>query len=267
MSGVASSNRIFKFFAYVELRDLARDQTSTAEARRTALFGDQKHSPNLWIFLARESLLLLEDDYQLFLRRGQPPPLNVNPVAAKVDFQPASLVTTPTPLLRQKIFRSTQESPVQAALNALGSDGPIAKAVEAGAAATHVPELFRSVEARVLSTPVAKEAKRSVDSTKTMGSKIKGKLTSFTTTYARRYTPELLKEGCRQMIDWWERERTSKVVQASLPFRELDVVVIEGNLSHCDLFLLAETQLIFPFSLVVLSLCFFNGRSVRHCTT
>lgn len=115
-------------------------------------------------------------------------------------------------------------------MNALGADGPIAKAVEAGAEATHVPELFRSVEARVFS-PVAQEAKKNVDSTKTIGSKLKGDLISLTATYARRYTPGLLKEGCRRMIDWWERERTSKVVQASLPFRELDVVVIEGNYS------------------------------------
>ena len=114
-------------------------------------------------------------------------------------------------------------------MNALGADGPIAKAVEAGAEATHVPELFRSVEARVFSTPVVEEAKKSVDNTKTLGSRLKGELASVTTTYATRYTPGLLKEVCRQMITWWERERTSKVVQASLPFRELDVVVVEGK--------------------------------------
>lgn len=229
VSGVASSDRIFKFFAYTELRDLAKDQTPAAEARRTALFGDQKYSPNLWTFLARESLLLLENDYQLFLRRGQPLPPVVDPVPSKAVFQPTSLVATPTPLLRKNIFRSTPESPVQSALNALGADGPIAKAVEAGAEATHVPELFRSVEARVFSTPVVEEAKKSVDNTKTLGSRIKGELASVTTTYATRYTPGLLKEVCRQMITWWERERTSKVVQASLPFRELDVVVVEGK--------------------------------------
>ena len=236
VSGVASSDRIFKFFAYVELRDLAKDQTSAAEARRTALFGDQKYSPNLWTFLARESLLLLEHDYQLFLRRGQPLPPTVDQVPPKAVFQPASLVATPAPLLRQKVFRSTQESPVQAALNVLAADGPIAKAVEAGAEATHVPELFRSVEAQVFSTPVVKEAKKSVDHTKTIGSRLKGELASITTTYATRYTPEMLKEGCRQMINWWERERTSKVVQASLPFRELDVVVVEGHSFYCNLF-------------------------------
>ena len=228
ISGVASSDRIFKFFAYSELRDLAKERTSAAEARRTALFGDQKYSPNLWTFLARESISLLEHDYQLFLRRGQPLPPIVDPVPSKAVFQPPSLVATPAPLLRQKIFRSTQESPVQAALNVLGSDGPIAKAVEVGAEATHVPELFRSVEARVFSTSIVKEAKQNVYNTKTIGSRLKGEISSITATYSTLYTPELLKEGCRQMIDWWERERTSKVVQASLPFRELDVVVVEG---------------------------------------
>ena len=235
VSGVASSDRIFKFFAYVELRDLAKEQTSAAEARRTALFGDQKYSPNLWTFLARESLLLLEHDYQLFLRRGQPLPPAVDPVPSKAVFQPASLVATPAPIHRQKIFRSTQESPVEAALNVLGADGPIAKAVEAGAEATHVPELFKSVEIRVFSTPVVKEAKIKVDNTKTVWNRLEGELASITTTYATRYTPELLKESCRQMINWWERERTSKVVQASLPFRELDVVVVEGKLFYYNL--------------------------------
>ena len=231
VSGVSSSDRIFKFFAYVELRDFAKTQTPAAEARRTALFGDQKYSPNLWTFLARESLLLLEHDYQLFLRRGQPLPPAVDPVPSKTVSQLTPLVATPTPLLRQKIFRSTQESPIQAALNVLGSDGPIAKAVEVGAEATHVPELFRSVEARVFSTPVVEEAKKNIDNTKTVGSRLKRELASITATYATRYTPELLKEGCRQMIDWWERERTSKIVQASLPFRELDIVVVEGKIS------------------------------------
>ena len=243
VSGVASSDRIFKFFAYVELRDLARNQTSTAEARRTALFGDQKHSPNLWTFFARESLLLLGHDYQLFLRRGQPPPPTIDPVPSKTVFQPTSLVATPTPLIRQNIFRSTQESPVQAALNALGADGPIAKAVEAGAEATHVPELFRSVEARVLSMPVAKEATKNVNSAKTIGSRLKDELTTYTT-YTARYTPELLKESCRQMLDWWKRERTSKVVQASLPFRELDIVVIEGNPIILQSFSLTKIELV-----------------------
>ena len=115
-------------------------------------------------------------------------------------------------------------------MNALGADGPIAKVVDAGAETTHAPELFRSVEARALSSPVAAEVKKNVDNAKSMGSKLKGGLTSFTTTYATRYTPELLKEGYKHILDWWERERTSRVVQASLPFRELDVVVIEGNL-------------------------------------
>ena len=120
-------------------------------------------------------------------------------------------------------------------MNVLGADGPIAKAVEAGAEATHVPELFKSVEIRVFSTPVVKEAKIKVDNTKTVWNRLEGELASITTTYATRYTPELLKESCRQMINWWERERTSKVVQASLPFRELDVVVVEGKLFYYNL--------------------------------
>ena len=48
-------------------------------------------------------------------------------------------------------------------MNALGADGPIAKVVDAGAETTHAPELFRSVEARALSSPVAAEVKKNID--------------------------------------------------------------------------------------------------------
>ena len=48
VSGVASTDRIFKVFVYVELRELAKDQTSAAEARRTALL-PIKHIPQIFV--------------------------------------------------------------------------------------------------------------------------------------------------------------------------------------------------------------------------
>lgn len=75
ISGIASSSDdYFRHFAYAELKQLAMDDTPAASARRTALFGDQKYNPSLWSCLAREGLMLLGTDYQLFLRRGAPAP-------------------------------------------------------------------------------------------------------------------------------------------------------------------------------------------------
>ncbi len=74
VSGITSSDAYLKHFAYAELRDFASDDSPAASTRRTELFGDQKYIPNMWSTLARESLLTLGHDYQLFLRRGQPAP-------------------------------------------------------------------------------------------------------------------------------------------------------------------------------------------------
>ncbi len=74
VSGITSADLYLKHFAYAELRDFASAESSEASARRSALFGDQKHIPNMWAALARECLLTLGRDYQLFLRRGQPAP-------------------------------------------------------------------------------------------------------------------------------------------------------------------------------------------------
>ncbi|KAH9476277.1 Nucleoporin NDC1 [Psilocybe cubensis] len=228
VSGISSSDRIFKYFAYSELRDLAKDQSTSASTQRTALFGDQQSSLNLWNFLVRESLALLESDYQLFLRRGQPaPPAPVPaPVTPKVTVSPN--IATPTPLLRQRIFKSTPESPGQAALDALSSDGPIAKVVDVGADATHMPELFRSLETQVISSPIAAEAKKNVETAAGLGSRIKSRVVSSTTSLWSSYAPETVKDSVATVVAWAAKKRLSKEVEASLPFRELDLVVIEA---------------------------------------
>jgi nucleoporin NDC1 len=58
----------------MELRTLAESDDAAASARRTTLFGDQKHNPTIWATLVRTSLLLLGKDYQVLLRRGALPP-------------------------------------------------------------------------------------------------------------------------------------------------------------------------------------------------
>ena len=73
ISGVKSADLYFKHLAFSELQQLAEDESAAGVARRKALFADQKYNPSLWATLARETLLILGNDYQLFLRRGMPP--------------------------------------------------------------------------------------------------------------------------------------------------------------------------------------------------
>lgn len=74
ISGITSSDPFYVHFSYIELRGLAEDDSAAASARRTAMFGDQKHSPTLWATLVRTALLTLGKDYQVVLHRGTPPP-------------------------------------------------------------------------------------------------------------------------------------------------------------------------------------------------
>ncbi len=205
------------------------EETSPASSRRTALFGDQKTMPNLWTCLSRESLVLLGQHYQLLLRRGMPLIVPIAPIPAKEEFTIGQDIATPTKLLRRPIYKNMKESPGQAALDALASDGPIAQALDAGADATHIPELFRSVETKVLVSPVAEETKKNVQQVKGLGSRMKDSALSILTFYASRYIPEPVRDQVGQLLEWWKRERVSKTVEAALPFRELDVVVIDGT--------------------------------------
>lgn len=228
IAGITSKDRIFKYFAYSELKDLALDESNGAATRRTALFGDQQMSINLWNFLARESLLLLGQDYQLFLRKGKAEAVPLPPVI-KPSTIPQTPFATPAPLLRRRVFKEMPDSPGQAALDALASDGPIAKAIDVGADATHVPELFRSAETKVLSSPVVTEAKKNVETAKGLRSHWKVTVASSLLSIWQKYAPEHLQQVCTRVGEWWEKERISKVVESSLPFRELDVLVVDGE--------------------------------------
>ena len=264
ISGIASTNRIFQFFAYSELKELSMDNTTSASNRRTALFGDPKSSLNLWGFFVRESLLLLGHDYQTFLRRGKPVPTPVAPLLPKpkIEFDPK--IITPAPFLRQRVFKTTAESPGLAALDALASDGPIAKVVDAGADATHVPELFRSVEKQVLASPAGEEGEKITNNALGLSSRLNTQLASLLHHLVSN-VPDPLKDTFRRLVRWWSKERLSKVVEASLPFRELDVVVLDGKLLYLHLYL--DPFLLCFHSIVTPGICVFDRGSIRHRPT
>ncbi|KAJ3802495.1 nucleoporin protein Ndc1-Nup [Lentinula aff. detonsa] len=230
ISGLSSSDRIIKFFALLELKDIASDESPAGTARRTELFADQKYSPNQWTQLCRECLLLLGHDYQLFLRRGapQPPPPASSPALKSEPQLPA----TPTPLLRKDIFRKEKSSPIRAVLDSFASDGPLAQAVDEGAESIHVPEIIKSVESAVLP-----QLEKSKDEVIKSVSGATGAVTKFAgiggmaESVVERHAPAFVRGTAKDWKDWWREERLSKTVEGCIPFRELDVLTIEV-LSH-----------------------------------
>ncbi|KAG6328962.1 hypothetical protein ID866_10127 [Astraeus odoratus] len=233
-SGITSSNFVFLHFAYSELRNVATDANPSGSARRTALFSDQKYNPSLWGTLVRQSLLLLGQDYQTLLRRGEPaPPVPSAPVSTPSTPKPPNPPPS-TPILRQPIYKPPQESPLSRILNTFASDSELSKAtdevaaeVEAIAKDVQVPELFRSVASTATSAIPS--------STAVAIQKPAATTSAFTTRLQQeyggllvRYAPVYLRDVMSRVNEWWTRERIHKRAEISLPRRELDVLIIDS---------------------------------------
>jgi nucleoporin NDC1 len=107
-------------------------------------------------------------------------------------------------------------------LDSFASDGAVSQVAEAGA--SHIPELFRSVEGVV--KPITAPAVRTVGA-KQMEltgwvEKGKGVVKGYIT------PPPWSLELGKVWEEWWRKDRLAKVAQGCLPFRELDALVIEG---------------------------------------
>ncbi|KIK69550.1 hypothetical protein GYMLUDRAFT_510341 [Collybiopsis luxurians FD-317 M1] len=231
ISGLTSPDKVMKFFALLELKEIASAESPTASTRRSELFADQKYSPNQWSQLCRESLLLLGNDYQLFLRRGAPaPPPPIAPPAPKAEPQ---IPATPTPLLRKDIFQKGKSSPIRAVLDSFAADGSFARAVDEGAESIHVPEIIKSVEGAVLPRLEKRkdEVVKGVSGTTGTLTRIREIMGGGPATWVDRYAPTIISRSSKRLGEWWLEERLSKTVEDCLPFRELDVLAIEV-LSH-----------------------------------
>ncbi|KAK2467574.1 hypothetical protein APHAL10511_000429 [Amanita phalloides] len=274
----------FHYFAYLELRDIAPSHLPHSISLRSALFSDQKYTPSLWSHLVRESLLLLGRDFQTLSHRGHPPSPPSQPAPAPGAQPGKNQPSTPFPTTPIKYvptsssaFRSPQAglssqsqsqartSPVQAAVNYLASDGPLARAVDEGTgeveeAVSNVPELFRSVlrERRTVRTgsilPGVRQQQQqrgepdgsgvvvaagagaggvggcqtpSVLITGWVEAKKRAIMDRSMTWIEQEGCPGWLKLGVKTFYDWWTRERVHKVVENGLPNWELDLVVFQ----------------------------------------
>ncbi|KAI8973117.1 nucleoporin protein Ndc1-Nup [Trametes punicea] len=231
VSGITSSDAYLKHFAYAELRNFSSEDSPAASARRTALFADQKYNPSMWSTLSRESLLTLGRDYQLLLRRGKPaPPATTTPVAPSKPTVP--LPAPATPLIRTKVYKPGQTSPLQAALDTFASDGPLAAAVSetAEVGASHIPELFRSV---IPTSPHAKAeaavetVKKAEENVVALVNETKSKWRSGVGSALGAYLPAGVVQTAGQVKSWWTRERVHRVAETSLPNRYMDALAAE----------------------------------------
>ncbi|THV00300.1 hypothetical protein K435DRAFT_751333 [Dendrothele bispora CBS 962.96] len=233
VSGVASPDRIFKFFALSELLELATNESPAGCARRSDLFADQKYSPTIWGHLCREILLLLGQDYQLLLRRGAPPPLPPPAAPSAPAPQPAELPTTPAKLINQPIFKSSKPSPIRSVIDSFAADGSFPKAVDEGAESVHLPELFKGVENAVLPglEKGKGEIKRGVEGALGAVTDVTKPLRGGITGVVNAYAPTPLNDAFKKWGEWWDTVRVGRAVESSLPYRELDVLAVKV-LSH-----------------------------------
>ncbi|KAG5644444.1 hypothetical protein DXG03_008539 [Asterophora parasitica] len=252
----------YAYLAYTELLAFSRatpESSPALVAHRSTLFNDQKYStPSLWGTLVRSALVLLGEDYRLFLRRGAPTPALLASSAAASsnstgtpgtplrqsgsDLRP--LMATPTPLIRTSIFQSQSSrnsaSPGGGSVaDVLGSDGPLARALDRGAEAVHIPELFRSVSAPAPATAAIRVG--GTPTTDVGGASFKGndaaapksttaveKLQALLQEKIHAVLPGRVSHAARELRRWWTRERIERVVGGALPRAEGVVVVVEG---------------------------------------
>ncbi|KAG8221384.1 nucleoporin protein Ndc1-Nup [Butyriboletus roseoflavus] len=231
VSGITSTNPLYLYFAYAELRDIATDSRAASASRRTALFSDQKFSPSLWSVLARESLLRLGHDYQTFLRRGAPALADVPALAVPTKTsQPPS-----TPLVRKAIYKASLQSPMSKVLDTFASDSDLSKVADAVASdvgmrvmETPIPELFRStssppVAATPPSTMTAAAAIPQPNLIGAYASRAKAQCQSLVV----KYSPSWCREVVGQWDAWWSRDRINKVTEMWLPNRDLDALIVQ----------------------------------------
>jgi nucleoporin NDC1 len=200
------------------------DDSAVGSTRRTDLFSDTKYTPNLWSQLVRESLLLLGRDYQVFLCRGKAPSPIPAASAPSVTSAPVRFPSTPASLIKKPIHITTTRSPIRAVADSLAADGPFSQAAEV--AVVQIPELFRSMESVV--HPLVKVPEKNVIKS--------GELVNWLTTQSNeiwsrtvvRHVPLWIRETVANSMAWWRRERVNKVVEANLPMREVDSVIIRG---------------------------------------
>ncbi|KAI0277030.1 nucleoporin protein Ndc1-Nup [Russula aff. rugulosa BPL654] len=217
ISGITSNDPYYAHLSYIELCSLAEDDSASARARRTTMFGDQKHNPTLWATLVRSALLTMGKDYQVVLRRGAPPP---PPAAPAPQPKAKGPVVSNTPIVRKAVFKNTPSSPLHSVVESLAADGVVTQALTHSLDSTvaHLPDLFKSVSPPA---PVA-AVQKTVATVKAAKPTLLEKVEIPT-----GFIPQRVLAAARQVGQWWSRPRASRVAESIVPNRETDILIAE----------------------------------------
>jgi nucleoporin NDC1 len=147
--------------------------------------------------------------------------------------KPVELIKKPT------IYQSGagKQSPIRRVVEGLGSDGVLAQALDESAekvnlnVGTAIPELFRSV----LHSPgkentVAKDAVKVKSNATANLLRLSCMVEDAMRTLYEQWVPPHGQELAVSLRKWWTQERLSRRVEACLPNRELDVVIVDGRI-------------------------------------
>jgi nucleoporin NDC1 len=130
-------------------------------------------------------------------------------------------------LIQKPIFKPSPQSPIRTVLDSFAADGAVSQVVAdtAEASASHMPQLFRSVEGIV--GPLATPAVESVNAKK---GEVEGLVKDGREAVMKLlHVPPWAKEVGAVWASWWKKEKLGKVVEGCLPFRELDALVVDGK--------------------------------------
>ncbi|KAL5532237.1 hypothetical protein ACEPAF_5806 [Sanghuangporus sanghuang] len=211
VSGINSGNGYFRLHAFRDLCSVASNEEQMV-SKRAIIYNDTKHSPTLWSALVRRSLLLLGADYQLFLRRGNPPPPALAPQAPVIK-QPE--MKPQTSVIRAQIYKISQVTPIDRIADTLASDSPVTGALarSTGDSIALSESLTRMLRSRLPSTQLSLP-------TPTM------KVVKSSISIASSLIPWSLLP-VYDVREWWTRERKDRAAIKALPNRELDLMIIE----------------------------------------
>jgi nucleoporin NDC1 len=136
-----------------------------------------------------------------------------------------------TPLIKKDIFRPAPPTPLRAVVDAFAADGAVSLAAEEGAQNMHLPDLFQSVAG-----PVADKFKATVKVAAPAPSRVGEWVKKVGAVKWRSVVCWVGGERVKGWVEvwdrWWMGERKGRVVDGYLPNRELDALVIEGELSR-----------------------------------
>jgi nucleoporin NDC1 len=80
-----------------------------------------------------------------------------------------------------------------------------------------------------------KEAPQKAGIVKDYFGPVKQKVREYACGIYKKYIPPVAAAHLQSWMSWWNNERTNKIVEKCLPSRELDIIVIEGELMKFQL--------------------------------